>query len=93
MAQPRCRSPKGGPYQVGQGFGPVDSSEGLSHLAWPDGHDLMLDAVDQNRYLSESCISRAAWALLMMPKFELPNVPLGFPQFTQLNALKASILN
>ena len=47
----------------------------------------------QNTYLSESCISRAAAALLITPKFELPSVPLGLFQLTQLNALNASTLN
>src|SRR5712692_1209359 len=49
--------------------------------------------VFQNMYFREACISRAAPALLMIPKLELPRVPLGFPQLTELKALKASTLN
>ena len=37
--------------------------------------------------MSESCISRAAPALLMIPKLVFPSVPFGLPQFTQLKAL------
>ena len=44
-------------------------------------------------YFSDSCISRAAPALLMIPKFVLPSVPFGLFQLTQLNALNASIRN
>src|SRR5216117_2699691 len=48
----------------------------------------------QNVYLREICIS---WlfcrVLLMMPKFELPSVPLGFPHCGVLKALNASHRN
>src|SRR5213592_3007726 len=48
----------------------------------------------QNVYLREICISRLfCRVLLMMPKFELPSVPLGFPHCGVLKALNASHRN
>src|SRR5438552_1699661 len=48
----------------------------------------------QNVYLREIGISRLfCRVLLMMPKFELPSVPLGFPHCGVLKALNASHRN